>query len=209
LPHVEFAYNCSMHSTIKMCPFEIIYGLLPRAPIDLIPLPCSKKMNFHAKQSVELMLKLHETTKENIERMNAKYKIAGDKGRRKVDFELGDLVWLHLRKEWFPDFRKSKLMPRVDVLFKVLEKINVNAYKLNFLAYFGVSPTFNIADLKVSGSSTSGTTGHRLRPKNLDMTGFLQRQTTGETSTPYQMLSHQSWLKRRGHQCIKKNWIMK
>jgi hypothetical protein len=29
-----------------------------------------------------LMLKLQETTKENIERMNAKYKISGDKGRK-------------------------------------------------------------------------------------------------------------------------------
>jgi hypothetical protein len=34
LPHVEFAYNRSLHSTTKMCPFEIIYGLLPRAAID-------------------------------------------------------------------------------------------------------------------------------------------------------------------------------
>jgi hypothetical protein len=28
------------------------------------------------------MLKLHRTTKENIERMNDKYKISGDKGRK-------------------------------------------------------------------------------------------------------------------------------
>jgi hypothetical protein len=27
LPHVEFAYNRSLHSTTKMCPFEIVYGL--------------------------------------------------------------------------------------------------------------------------------------------------------------------------------------
>jgi hypothetical protein len=45
-----------------------------------MPLPTSKKMNLNAKQRAELMLKLHETTKENIERMNAKYKLAGDKG---------------------------------------------------------------------------------------------------------------------------------
>jgi transposase InsO family protein len=42
LPHVKFAYNRSMHSTTKMCPFEIVYGLIPRAPIDLVPLPTSK-----------------------------------------------------------------------------------------------------------------------------------------------------------------------
>jgi IS30 family transposase len=66
LPHVEFAYNCLLHSTTKMCPFEIVYGFLPRAPIDLLPLPSSEKLNFDAKQRAEFMLKLHETTKENI-----------------------------------------------------------------------------------------------------------------------------------------------
>jgi hypothetical protein len=39
-------------------------------------------------------------------------------------------------------------MPRADGPFKVLEKINENAYKLDLHADFGVSPTFNIADLK-------------------------------------------------------------
>jgi hypothetical protein len=40
-------------------------------------------------------------------------------------------------------------MPRTDGRFRVLEKINDNAYKLELPADFGtVSPTFNIADLK-------------------------------------------------------------
>ena len=148
LPHIEFAYNRSLHSTTKMCPFEVVYGFLPRAPIDLLPLPSSEKVNFDAKQRAELILKMHELTKENIERMNAKYKLAGDKGRKHVVFAPGDLVWLHLRKDRFPDLRKSKLMPRADGPFKVLEKINDNAYKPELPADFGVSPTFNIADLK-------------------------------------------------------------
>jgi hypothetical protein len=80
--------------------------------------------------------------------MNAKYKISGDKGRNQLDFEPGDLVWLHLRKEWFPASRKSKLMLRADGPFKVVKKINVNAYKLDLPADFGVSPIFNITDLK-------------------------------------------------------------
>src|SRR4051812_49140570 len=131
-----------------MCPFEIVYGFLPRAPIDFLPLPSSEKVNFDAKKRAELILKMHELTKENIERMNARYKFAGDKGRKHVVFELGDLVWLHLRKDRFPDLRKSKLMPRADGPFKVLQKINDNAYKLELPAVFWVSPTFNIADLK-------------------------------------------------------------
>jgi hypothetical protein len=148
LPHAEFGYNRSLHSTTKMCPFEIVYGFLPRALIDLMHLPSSEKLNFDATQRAELMLKLHETTKENIELTNAKYKISGDKGRKQLDFAPGDLVWVHLRKERFPDLRKSKLMPRADGAFKVLEKINENAYKLDLPVDFGVNSTFNIADLK-------------------------------------------------------------
>jgi hypothetical protein len=148
LSHIEFAYNCSLHSTTKMCPFQIVYGLLPRAPIDLMPLPSSEILNFDATKRVELMLKLHETTKQNIEHMTAKYKLASDKGRKELKFKPGDLVWLHLRKERFPELRKSKLLPRAKGPFKVLEKVNDNAYKLELPADFGVSPTFNIADLR-------------------------------------------------------------
>jgi hypothetical protein len=39
-------------------------------------------------------------------------------------------------------------MPRADGPFKVFEKINENAYMLELPVDFGVSPTFNIADLK-------------------------------------------------------------
>jgi hypothetical protein len=81
--------------------------------------------------------------------MNAKYKVASDKGRNHIMFDVGDLVWLHLRKDRFPDLRKSKLMPRAAGPFKVLEKMNDNAYKLELPAEMGtVSPSFNIADLK-------------------------------------------------------------
>ena len=65
-----------------------------------------------------------------------------------MTFQPGDLVWLHLLKERFPDLRKSKLMARADGPFKVLERINDNAYKLDLPADFGISPTFNIVDLR-------------------------------------------------------------
>ena len=144
LPHIEFAYNRSLHSTTKMCPFEVVYGFLPRAPIDLLPLPSSEKVNFDAKQRAELILKIYELTKENIERMNAKYKLAGDKGRKHVVFAPGDLVWLHLRKDRFPDLRKSKLMPRADGPFKVLEKINEMHINLSCLQILGLVPLLTL-----------------------------------------------------------------
>ncbi|WVZ94265.1 hypothetical protein U9M48_040172 [Paspalum notatum var. saurae] len=39
-------------------------------------------------------------------------------------------------------------MPRADGPFKIIEKTNDNAYKLELSPEFGVSSTFNIADLK-------------------------------------------------------------
>ena len=86
MPHIEFAYNRSMHSTTKMCPFEVVYGFIPRAPIDLLPLPSSVPNDLDTTQHADLVLKLHATVKENIERMNAKYKMYGDMGRKKIVF---------------------------------------------------------------------------------------------------------------------------
>ncbi|WVZ93815.1 hypothetical protein U9M48_039770 [Paspalum notatum var. saurae] len=143
LPHVEFAYNRAVHSTTK-----VVYGFNPRAPIDLLPLPTSERVHHDAKERADFILKLHKTTKDNIEKMNERYRDAGNKGRKKINLEPGYLVWLHLRKDRFLDLRKPKLMPRADGSFKIIEKINDNAYKLELPLEFRVSPTFNIADLK-------------------------------------------------------------
>nr|KYP62981.1 Transposon Ty3-I Gag-Pol polyprotein [Cajanus cajan] len=62
-------------------------------------------------------------------------------------FEEGYWVWLHLRKERFPSQRKSKLNPRGDGPFQVLQRINDNAYILDLPSDYGVSNTFNISDL--------------------------------------------------------------
>jgi hypothetical protein len=91
---------------------------------------------------------MHETTKLNIEKLNDKYRIATSKGRKEVKLEPGDLVWLHLRKEQFPELRKSKLMSHAVSPFEILAKINDNAYKLELPTEFGVSPTCNISDLR-------------------------------------------------------------
>jgi hypothetical protein len=62
--------------------------------------------------------------------------------------EPSDLLWVHLRKDRFPDLKTSTLMPRVAGPYKVLAKINDNAYTVELPPDFGISPTFNILDLK-------------------------------------------------------------
>jgi hypothetical protein len=55
-----------------------------------------------------------------------------------VAFEKGSFSTLH----------RSKLTPRAAGPFKILTKINANAYILDLPAEFGVSTSFNVADLK-------------------------------------------------------------
>jgi len=64
-----------------------------------------------------------------------------------VRFEHGDLVWIHISKGRFPSKRKSKLMPRADGPFQIIEKVNDNAYKVDFPGDYNVSATFNVKDL--------------------------------------------------------------
>jgi hypothetical protein len=68
LPHIKFAYNRSVHSTMKLSPFQVVYDLNPHAPIDLLPLPPSETTCFDTSQQSEFIIKIHETTKLNIKK---------------------------------------------------------------------------------------------------------------------------------------------
>ena len=57
------------------------------------------------------MKKLHEQVKAQIERKIEKYAKHANKGQKQVVFELGDWVWIHMRKEMFLAQRKSMLQP--------------------------------------------------------------------------------------------------
>ncbi|KAH9780582.1 Endonuclease [Citrus sinensis] len=147
LPLIEFAYNRSVHSATKYSPFEIVYGFNPLTPLDLTSLPLSKHVNLDSKKKAEIVKQIHEKAKFNIERRTEQYAKQANKGRHKLVFEPGDWVWLHMRKERFSERRKSKLLPRGDGPFQVLECINDNAYKLDLPGEYNVSATFNVSDL--------------------------------------------------------------
>ena len=106
------------------------------------------KPSVEASKRVEEIKHLHEQVRTRIEKANASYQAHTNKHRRKMVFQPGDLVWIHLRKERFPTKRKNKLMPRADGPFEVLERINDNAYKVDLPRDYGVSATFNVADLQ-------------------------------------------------------------
>jgi hypothetical protein len=147
LPQAEFAYNRSQSRTTGKNPFEVVYGFNPITPIELTPLPVEKQFNDNADEHAEHIKQVHSHVRTQIENSNKKYKERVDRHRKNVVFKKGDLVWIHLRKTYFPTGRYGKLQPRADGPFRVLERINDNAYKVDLLGEYNVSGTFNVADL--------------------------------------------------------------
>jgi len=93
LPHVEFAYNRTVHSTTQFSPFEIVYGFNTLTALDLLSLPKDFVLKHQgSKTKAEFVKKIHEKVKTQIEKKVESYAKHANKGRRKVVFEPGDWV---------------------------------------------------------------------------------------------------------------------
>ena len=55
------------------------------------------------KKKADFVRKLHEKVRMNIEQKNSKVFQQANKGHVRVIFEPGDWVWVHFRKERFPN----------------------------------------------------------------------------------------------------------
>ncbi|GJX31454.1 RNA-directed DNA polymerase [Tanacetum coccineum] len=147
LPQAEFAYNRSSHSSTGRSPFLVVYGRNPFTPLDLAPLPAVDSYSVEGEAQATQIKALHEQVRDQITKHNLQYQARANKHRKHVVFNEGDLVWIYLRKDRFPPGRYGKLQDRADGPFRVLKRINDNAYKIDLPGSYGVSATFNVADL--------------------------------------------------------------
>ncbi|GKD67717.1 reverse transcriptase domain-containing protein, partial [Tanacetum coccineum] len=90
---------------------------------------------------------LHMQVRKQIVKHNLQYQQWANQHRKRVVFNEGDLVWIHLHKERFLGGHFGKLQPRGDGPFKVLKRINDNAYKIELPRHYNVFATFNVGDL--------------------------------------------------------------
>jgi hypothetical protein len=107
----------------------------------------SRKSSLDGQKKAEFVKSLHEMVRLQIAQKNERVASQATNGRRRVIFEPRDWVWVHMRKERFPAHKKTKLHPRGDGPFQILEKINDNAYKVDLPSEYKVSATFNVSDL--------------------------------------------------------------
>nr|GEY76652.1 RNA-directed DNA polymerase [Tanacetum cinerariifolium] len=147
LPQAEFAFNRSNHGSTGKMPFFVVYGRNPFTPLDITPCPRADHFIAEGETRPKKIQELHMQVREQIIKHYMQYQHRGNQHRKRVVFNKGDLVWIHLRKERFPRGRFGKLRPRVDGPFKVVKRINDNAHKIELPGHYNISTTFNVGDL--------------------------------------------------------------
>ena len=115
----------------RQVPFEVVYGFNPLSPLEILPLPLQERINLDTSARATHLKKVHEDTRQIIERQVQWLATKLNINKQPMVFDIGDLVWLHLRKDRFPTRCKYKLLPRADGPFKVLARYNDNAYKID------------------------------------------------------------------------------
>lgn len=77
-----------------MRPFLIVYGMVPRAPLDLLSVLSKTRIHGKAEDFLEDMQQEHKLTQTQLEEYTLKYKAHADTKRRHVEFNVGDLFGL-------------------------------------------------------------------------------------------------------------------
>ena len=127
LPLAEFSYNNSYYESIKMAPFETLYGRRCRTPLNWSE---AGERNVFGPDIVGEAEEQVRFIQENLKISQSRQKSYADKRRRPLAFQIGDHVYLRVSPmKGVQRFGvRGKLAPCYVGLFPIIERCGPVAY---------------------------------------------------------------------------------
>ena len=148
LPYAEFSYNNSYQVSLKMSPFEALYGRKCRTPLYWSETGESQLFGTDIVKEAERQVQI---IRENLRAAQSRQKKYADAKRRNIAFEEGDYVYLKVSPiRGLRRFKvRGKLSPRFIGPYKITERVGEVAYRLELPEQLaGVHDVFHISQLK-------------------------------------------------------------
>jgi hypothetical protein len=148
LPYAEFSYNNSYQESLKMAPFDMLYGRRCQTPLFWNETGERKVFGPDILQEVEKQVRM---VRENMRVAQSRQKSYADHRRRELSFDVGDFIYLKVSpmrglchfKVW------GKLAPRFIGPFKIFEKRDGVAYQLELPPQLSdMHDVFHVSQLK-------------------------------------------------------------
>jgi hypothetical protein len=148
LSYAEFSYNNSYQESLKMTPFEMLYGHRCRTPLFWSKAGEWKVFGPNVLQEAEKQVHM---VRENLRVVQSRQKSYADHWRRELSFEVRDFVYLKVSPmRGLHHFKvRGKLAPRFIGPFKILENRGEVAYQLKLPPQLSdVRGVFPVSQLK-------------------------------------------------------------
>ncbi|WVZ53895.1 hypothetical protein U9M48_004782 [Paspalum notatum var. saurae] len=148
LPYAEFSYNNSYQASIKMLPFQALYGRRRRTPLHWDQ-PGEKQL--FGPEIIEDAKRQVRMIRENLRTAQTRQKSYADHRRRDLEFAMGDYVYLKVSPiRGLRRFKvKGKLASRYIGPFKIIDRKGEVAYQLELPDRLsGVHDVFHVSQLK-------------------------------------------------------------
>ncbi|GJW93030.1 ty3-gypsy retrotransposon protein [Tanacetum coccineum] len=148
LPWAEYCYNSNYHSSIKMSPFQALYG---RPPLHVIPYPLGSSKVATVDELLVERDRLLRQLKESLLMAKHKMEVKANRKRRYIEFKVRDLVLVKLqpyRQVTLAKRLSNKLAKRYYGPYKVEARVGKVAYRLALPALSKIHPVFHVSILK-------------------------------------------------------------
>jgi hypothetical protein len=148
LPYAEFSYNNSYQASLKMSPFEALYGRKCRTPLYWDQ---TGERQFFGPELIQEAEEQVRMIRENLRIAQSRQKSYADNRRRLLEFKEGDHVYLKVSAiRGMRRFKvKGKLSPRFIGPFLILKRVGEVAYQLELPDHLSdVHDVFHVSQLK-------------------------------------------------------------